>query len=360
MFGNNNQISPKQLGRQTVLTFLGIFMILAPAVVTMRGRSGIISCLLGTALTICFLFYLSCVMESFGEPKKSLGKIFGRLVILLYVVFLTFSGGFLVRLLHGIVGKYLITNVHPWLISGLIIVVSAWGTGWNTQRRARMAEVAYPIVLGGFVLMMILAAAKMPVDNLHMDMNVSLSGIIRGSYQYFALFCAVAVAPFLVNQVKYGGGAGKRLMRSVNIVAIFTLLCLLILDASFGSKGLTYRQIPILDLMSGVKLPGAFLQRFDIMWMFLLLFTLLFAAGSTFFYANYLLERVDMQGSYGHVVLAFIALIIACIEFRGQTILDVYGPALQYAGVPALLFLSLCIPLVGKKGTANVQEVESS
>lgn len=360
MFGINNQISQKQLGRQTVLTFLGVFMILAPMVTTMRGRSGIISCLAGTALTLCFLFYLSCVMESFGEPKKSLGKFFGRLVIFLYVVFLVFLGGFLVRLLNGIVAKYLVTNVHPWLISGLIIIVSAWGTGWNTQRRARMAEVTYPIILGGFVLMMILAAAKMPMDNLHMDMNISMNGILRGSYQYFTLYSAVGVAPFLMSQVKYGGGSGKRLMRSVNIVAIFTLLCLLILDASFGSKGLTYRQIPILDLMSGVKLPGEFLQRFDILWMFLLLFTLLFAVGSSFFYGNYLLERVDMRGSFGHVVLAFFVLIIACMEFRGQTIMDVYRPALQYVGTPALLFLSLCIPLLSKKEGADVQEGETA
>jgi len=347
VFGENERISQRQLGRQAVLVFLGLFVIIAPSVATMRGRLGMISCILGTLLALCYLFYLSRMTGAYRNPEKNLGKVCSKIVACIYSLYLILSGGFIVRLLSEIVKKYLITNIHLWLICGLIVLVAAWGTGWNIQRRARIAEVAYPVIIAGFALLLIFAAVKVPLENLKMSEPLSAASVARGTYQYFAGYSAIAVVPFIMDRVQRSASAGNRLMRSIVIVAVFTLVCLLVLGAAFGSQGIAYRRVPILDVMSGVNLPGEFLQRFDIVWISLLLFVLLFAAGSTFFYANHLLERVQIKKA--HIPLALLVLVIACISYNGQSIVDIYAPALQYVCAPVLLVLSLCMPLMQRR-----------
>lgn len=349
MFSDNGRISQKQLGRQTVLTFLGVMMMLAPANVLMRDRNGVISCLLGTAAIFIYLFFIARLAGAYRNPEKTLGKVGSKIAALIFLVYLILTGGYLVRTLGFVVQEYLLTSVHIWLIMGLIVLASACGTGWNLQRRARIAEKSYPIIIGGFILLLVMAAFQVPEAPKAGDQILSVNSVAQGSYQYFAAFAAVAVIPFILDQVERSAGAGKRLMKNIGSVALFTIAGLLVLQAAFGAKGVAFRKIPILDLMSGVVLPGKFLERFDVIWMSLLIFCFLFSVGSTMFYSNYILEKVNLKKYRVAVTIAVFA--VACAEYNGASIQEVYGAISLYVYTPLLLVLTLCMGLMQRRRT---------
>ena len=47
--------------------------------------------------------------------------------------------------------------------------------------------------------------------------------------------------------------------------------------------------------MSGIRIPGDFLERVDIFWLAAVMFSVLFSLGSVFFYNHELLVRIKME-----------------------------------------------------------------
>lgn len=350
MFGENDRISQRQLGRQSVLLFLGLFVIIMPSIPNMRGRSGVVSCILGTLCAFIYLFFLGRISGAYRNPEKIVGKFLSRVLILLYSIYLIFTAAFVVRVLTEMVSKYLITGTSKWIIAAAIVLVSGWGTGWNLQRRGRIAEISYNFIVGGFVLFLLLAAFQIPSDSLKVVEPLETNTVLRGVWQYFAAFATVAVIPFITERVERSASAGKRLIKSIGIVSLLTIACLLVLQAAFGVRGIAFRELPILDLMSGVNVSGEFLQRIDIIWMSILIFCLLFSAGSLLFYTNHLLEKVNRPNWRG--LVAGIVFLVSCLGYQGMTIIDIYGPALVYICAPVLLVLSLCMALMHKRRNA--------
>ena len=100
--------------------------------------------------------------------------------------------------------------------------------------------------------------------------------------------------------------------------------------------------------MSGIRLPGDFLERVDLFWVAALVFGILFGLGSVFFYSHELLARIRLEKTAlpagGAVVLGALACEKAGIspEFFIEITMEIYGP---------LLFLLLILAgLTGKRG----------
>ena len=63
------------------------------------------------------------------------------------------------------------------------------------------------------------------------------------------------------------------------LVTGILILCLLLLQGSFGIGGYEHRQYPMVEFMAGIRIPGDFLERVDIFWVAAVMFSMLFALG---------------------------------------------------------------------------------
>lgn len=348
MYTDNARISHRQLFRQTLTGLLGVYFLTVPVLPEMRGRQGVLCLLTGAGvyglLCICFIR----IRNTFRDPEGHMGKIGGKAFILLYTSWLWFMGVFLLLVTARITGEFLIEGSPSWAVILLAAFAAYLGSHQGLERRGRMAEASFPILVLILAGMLLLAATQVRPEYLEETGTLSFAGWARGSWQMLYVFLPFAFLPAALGNVKRPADTGKVMWAVLGVITGLLTLTLILLQGSFGLGGYEHEEFPVVRLMSGVRLPGDFLERVDLFWVAALVFSLLFAIGSVFFYSHELLVRIHLEKSApaagGAVVLG--ALICEKLrispEFFLRFTIGFYGPALLL-----LLFLS---GFTGKRG----------
>ena len=348
MYTDNARISHRQLFRQILTGLLGIYFLVVPVLPDMRGRQGVL-CLLTGAWVYGFLcIYFIRIRYFFQDPQRYMGKIWGKVFILLYTSWLWLMGVCLLLMTARITGKYLIEGSPAWAVILLAAFAAYLGSHQGLERRGRMAEVSFPILLLTLAGMLFLAAIQVRPEYLEEMGELTFSGWARGSWQVLYVFLPFAFLPAALGNVKRPAKTGKVMWSALAVITGLLILTLILLQGSFGLGGYEHEEYPAVRLMSGIRLPGDFLERVDLFWVAALVFGILFGLGSVFFYSHELLARIRLEKTAlpagGAVVLGALACEKAGIspEFFIEITMEIYGP---------LLFLLLILAgLTGKRG----------
>ena len=348
MYTDNARISHRQLFRQILTGLLGIYFLVVPVLPDMRGRQGVL-CLLTGAWVYGFLcIYFIRIRYFFQDPQRYMGKIWGKVFILLYTSWLWLMGVCLLLMTARITGKYLIEGSPAWAVILLAAFAAYLGSHQGLERRGRMAEVSFPILLLTLAGMLFLAAIQVRPEYIEEMGELTFSGWARGSWQVLCVFLPFAFLPAALGNVKRPAKTGKVMWSALAVITGLLILTLILLQGSFGLGGYEHEEYPAVRLMSGIRLPGDFLERVDLFWVAALVFGILFGLGSVFFYSHELLARIRLEKTAlpagGAVVLGALACEKAGIapEFFIRITMKLYGP---------LLFLLLLLAgLTGKKG----------
>lgn len=348
MYTDNARISHRQLFRQILTGLLGIYFLVVPVLPDMRGRQGVL-CLLTGAWVYGFLcIYFIRIRYFFQEPQRYMGKIWGKVFILLYTSWLWLMGVCLLLMTARITGKYLIEGSPAWAVILLAAFAAYLGSHQGLERRGRMAEVSFPILLLTLAGMLFLAAIQVRPEYIEEMGELTFSGWARGSWQVLCVFLPFAFLPAALGNVKRPAKTGKVMWSALAVITGLLILTLILLQGSFGLGGYEHEEYPAVRLMSGIRLPGDFLERVDLFWVAALVFGILFGLGSVFFYSHELLARIRLEKTAlpagGAVVLGALACEKAGIspEFFIEITMEIYGP---------LLFLLLILAgLTGKRG----------
>lgn len=350
MYTDNAQISHRQLFRQIITGLLGPCFLVVPVLPGMTGRQGVLCLLTGAAVYGFLCIYFIRIRNFFQNPEKYMGKFLGKIFILLYTSWLWFMGVCLLLITARITGRFLIEGSNSWAVILLAAFAAYLGSHQGLERRGRMAEVSFPIlllILGG---MMILAAIQVRPEYLEEMGELTFAGWARGSWQVLCVFLPFAFLPAALGNVKKPGDTGKVMWRAIGLITGLLILTIILLQGSFGLGGYEHEEYPAIRLMSGIRLPGDFLERVDLFWVGALVFGTLFGLGSVFFYSHELLVRIHLEktalAAGGAVVLGALACEKAGTEpdFFIRITIEIYGP---------LLFLLLLLAgFTGKKGRA--------
>lgn len=350
MYTDNAQISHRQLFRQIITGLLGPCFLVVPVLPGMTGRQGVLCLLTGAAVYGFLCIYFIRIRNFFQNPEKYMGKFLGKIFILLYTSWLWFMGVCLLLITARITGRFLIEGSNSWAVILLAAFAAYLGSHQGLERRGRMAEVSFPIlllILGG---MMILAAIQVRPEYLEEMGELTFAGWARGSWQVLCVFLPFAFLPAALGNVKKPGDTGKVMWRAIGLITGLLILTIILLQGSFGLGGYEHEEYPAIRLMSGIRLPGDFLERVDLFWVGALVFGILFGLGSVFFYSHELLVRIHQEktalAAGGAVVLGALACEKAGTEpdFFIRITIEIYGP---------LLFLLLLLAgFTGKKGRA--------
>ncbi len=313
-FAENNRISHRQLYRQMILTFLAPFLICLPGKNGIQGMTGIAGVLAAVLLLVIYVFVLLRVTSGYSDMVRFFGGFWGRIAGIFFLAYIILTAVYILKILEQIVPRWLILGVPAGWISFLVVVVCSVGTERGIQRRGRMAEVSGGLLLVGILLMMVLCLGQTRVDYLQEMFEterVSGSGVIQSSYLFLCGFSGIGLLPFIMRDVEKRGSAGKTIIASVLTVGGIFAGVLVLLPAVFGWRRLLTETYPILPLLAGADLPGNVLARFDVLWMGFLLYGLLFAMGSLFYYGYQITEKC-------HLGTAGLLIIQAAILFHGQ------------------------------------------
>lgn len=349
-FAENNRISHRQLYRQMILTFLAPFLVCLPGKNGIQGMNGFWGIVLAVAVLILYVFILLRVTSGYSDMVRFLGSFWGRIAGVFFLVYIIFTAVYILKILEQIIPRWLLMGIPSGWISFLVIVVCSIGTEKGIQRRGRMAEISGGLLLAGVLLMMVLCLGQIRVDYLQ-EMaeaeRISGAAVVQGGYLFLCGFSGVGLLPFIMREVVRPGSVGKTIIGAILTVGGILAGVLVLLPAVFGWNRLLTEEYPILPLLAGAALPGNILARFDVLWMGFLLYGLLFALGSLFYYGHQVVEKCHLgTAKYWMAALVFG---LSLLEVSGIAVRTFYRNYLETIFVPGLLFIQVLLLFCGRK-----------
>ncbi len=350
MFADNARISHRQLFRQIVLGVVGIYTLTIPVLPGITGRQGMLCLLTAMGIYLLFFIYFIRIKTVLQSPKRYMGKTFGSIFIFLYMSWLWLLGVYLLLMIARITERFLIEGSVYWVILVLAGIVTYLGSHQGLERRGRMAEVCFPVlafILGGMLCLGILRVKNYYIVEMG---ALTLEGWIKGSYQIFCAFLPFAFLPVALGNVKKPGETGRIMRGALFLVTGVLILCLFLLQGSFGIGGYEHRQYPMVEFMAGIRIPGDFLERVDIFWVAAVMFSMLFAVGGVFFYNHELLVRADMEKAAPFLAIGIVAAALICEKI--EIPINIFWKITGWFYGPLFLVLLLYAGFAGRKKAA--------
>lgn len=353
MFADNARISHRQLFRQIVLGLIGIYTLAIPVFPEVSGRQGILCLLTAMAVYLLFCIYFIRIKTVMQNPRRYMGKILGSIFVFLYMSWLWLMGVYLLLMTARITDRFLIEGSVYWIVIVLAGIVTYLGSHQGLERRGRMAEVCFPVFLFILAGMLCLGILRMKSYYLGELGDLTLHGWLKGSYQVFCAFLPFTFLPVALGNVKKPGETGKVMRGALFLVTGILMLCLLLLQGSFGIGGYEHSRYPMVEFMAGIRIPGDFLERVDIFWVAAVMFSMLFALGGVFFYNHELLVRTDMEKGAPFLATGVVAAALICE--KAQVSPELFWEITGWFYGPLFLLLLIYAGFAGKKKSVFVK-----
>ena len=357
MFADNARISHRQLFRQIVLGLIGIYTLAIPVFPEVSGRQGILCLLTAMAVYLLFCIYFIRIKTVMQNPRRYMGKILGSIFVFLYMSWLWLMGVYLLLMTARITDRFLIEGSVYWIVIVLAGIVTYLGSHQGLERRGRMAEVCFPVFLFILAGMLCLGILRMKSYYLGELGDLTLQGWLKGSYQVFCVFLPFTFLPVALGNVKKPGETGKVMRGALFLVTGILMLCLLLLQGSFGIGGYEHSRYPMVEFMAGIRIPGDFLERVDIFWVAAVMFSMLFALGGVFFYNHELLVRTDMEKGAPFLATGVVAAALICE--KAQVSPELFWKITGWFYGPLFLLLLIYAGFAGKKKSVFVKGAAS-
>ena len=349
-YAENNRISHRQLYRQILLTFLAPFLLCLNGKGGLLGLSGVAGIILAVIFLLLYSFFYLRSTYGYADMIRSFGRcgavIFGGF----FLIYLVMAGAYLLNLIGRIIPVWLIFGIsEKWLLL-FAVFVCACGMEKGLQKRGRMAEVTGGIFLGAILLLLVLCAGQGKAEyitELFREETFSVQTSIQSGYRYLCFFSGISLLPFVMKDVEKRGSAGKTVIWGILTVSGVMICVLILLPAVLGWRRVQSETWPVLSLLAGADLPGNVLARFDVLWMGFLLYGLLFAIGSVFYYGERILTSAHI--GTGKFWLPVVVYVVSVFEADGMTVADLFEKYLARIFVPGLLIILLYLFLRGRQ-----------
>lgn len=304
MFANNEKISKRQVTRLMVMDWLGKFSLLFPVVMTTgagggTGAENAVALLLAVGTAFVYTKILGSVARLVRTDlqtylRERLGTVMAQVTAWSFLICLLLNQAYLARAVGRVSTMFLLPEGSEY-VCGAFFLIAGWITAAGSlQKRARVAECLYPLVL--ILLCLMLGASAWSVQWKYVQQlipkQMDWTEVLKKAIWIFNCLSGMSVSLYQVPHLKDPGCYSKALKRSVLIVGGFQILLFVIMIGAFGEQDFRQMHWPALVLMSNVNMPGGFLQRWDIVFLSVLLLSLFAAAGTGIYYMGMILSEL--------------------------------------------------------------------
>ncbi|WP_395013986.1 GerAB/ArcD/ProY family transporter [Robinsoniella peoriensis] len=319
MFSNNQKISVRQLKRLLVMDWIGKISLLLPRfIVQSSGKDLILSLILGvgiTAVYTCIVCYLSrYITRSFGGyVELRLGRASAFALCLVYWSYMFVNLLYITRVFGAVTRQYMLPELSENIPCILMLLGGFYASMDPKERRGRIAEVLYPFVLIPLLILLVIASFGVQSEYFTYESANFNAVTMKQSFQVFTAFGGVSLILFEAPFIQKSGMRLRTTLKGLMITAIGIGAAILIGIGSFGDQGMKALRWPVVTLMSNVDIPGGFLQRFDILFLALLLMSFFVAASTGIFYLNLIFKEMFKQPEEKHYHFLMLILSIASV-----------------------------------------------
>lgn len=350
MFANNEKVSWIQAQAQMKLSFIGPVLLWGGKKV--QGRMGMFGIVLGMVILGVWIRYLTRQNLLYRNPRFYWGKTMTQGIGWLYEAYLILTGSFLVGKLSELMGTYLVSGMKNWIISGFL-VLTALGMSQSMEARGRYGQVAWPIVMSLLLLFLLLSLTEVKIENMEnmlpsvKSQEKIIKNLVSQTGWVLAIFLGMMVIPFLeVEQERPHGG--------FYFFSFFLGALLIILQGYFGKQGAAGVEYPIVNMMAGIRIPGNFIRRLDVIFLVVVLFGFLFTMNSIFLYCNVIGERMKIP--MGKRTAAILCFVLSNVSVGGWQVKQQYSSLLFQFFLPVFAVLTVCAEIIRRNKYGKEKE----
>ncbi|MDD3794703.1 MAG: GerAB/ArcD/ProY family transporter [Lachnospiraceae bacterium] len=355
MFSDNQKISGRQLKALLLMDWLGKTILLLPGYHRkMNFQTVMLGALAGSLLAAGFLWLVCGVMREakgsyFTYVQERLGKGAAALIYLVYSVYFLTNLILLLAFCGRLAKDNLLPELPLWLLVLLPAATGIYLAGGGLEVRGRVSELLAPVVMGFFLLLLILTVPGIKMAHF-MDGEVPYTGsgtggmafvpgeFLESSFLVLAGFGGIGTLPLALDGIRHRKSFGRQAFRALRGMALVLLAVIFIGFGVFGIQGMERLEWPVISLMSGVKLPGVFLQRWDVLFIALLMISLFLAAGSGIYYAGVIGNAFGVPKWIGRILILVSGFVLFLFPFQWEWLLSWYRKINFFFCVPVMIF----------------------
>lgn len=296
MFSDNDKISARQIKRLLVLDLLAKSCLLLPWFAqASSARDFLVSLIGGLALAALYIYltgYLGGYVDGDfqGFVRERLGGTCAYLLRFFYLLYAFVNLTYLAWMFAEVSGTFLLPESGKHMLAVLFLICGYYGAAKGVEARGRLAEVLYKLILVPLLVMLLFGAFSIDSGYLAPGRASLGSRTLQQSYLVFTAFGGVGMLLFEVPRCSQKNKLKRALLHGAGVVAFGIFAGFVVMIGAFGEEGLRALPWPAVTLMSNVNLPGDFLQRWDAIFLSILLVSLFVAASTGVFYLGFLAE----------------------------------------------------------------------
>lgn len=303
MFSENGRISARQVKYLLVLEWIARLGVLLPFILEGKTLGSVICCIvIGTVLwSIMIRAVLSLVtpgQDFFDTIQQMTGKWIAAVCYFAALLFFLAQASVFLNLSAEMTAVYLLPEVPVPLLAVLPLVAAACMSYGSVEVRGRFCEAFGPAVLGLLTLLLFLSAFGMEAYRQE-ETRVQLQDhLMTGGLEVFACFGGLFL-PILGAHAQDPEHSGRErtsfshaVFCAFLIAAAFAGCLCAVTVGSYGKNGTAVIKFPTVRMMSNVRVPGAFLQRWDILFFALLLVCMTVSIADSLWYVQEIIGRL--------------------------------------------------------------------
>jgi len=363
MFSDNLKISSRQLKRMMVINWIGRMNLIIPGIaLTVAGGSGAVSIIIGIAATLIYALLICHIAKnikvSFHAYLVSrIGKLGSLIIKLVYVLFIMISTVFTIRLLTEIVKQTILPEMNTTIILIIVIATCGYGASGKLEGRARASEAIFGIIMIPLIIMLCLSVSGLKTEYL-MDTSIASGGsILKGAIGVFVVFGEISIlmltAPYVENEERIK----SKVMQAIVITGIGTLGVFIATLGMFGENSMKALKWPIISLMSSVNVPGGFLERWDIIFIMLVIISIFVGISGGIFYVSMMMQEIIRKKQINiYIIPAMIVIFFAAVSFTDYAAAyNFYISIMTYFFVPITVLITIILWILECAGKNSVK-----
>lgn len=361
MFSENHKISSRQLQALLLTDWMGKMLLLFPAA---AGRAGGRSALAGLLAGGLLVLELGCLIlrkrrsrqgSYYGCLKGRLGGLAAGGVYVLGILYFLYHSALMLYLCGRIAVTYLIPEADFRLVTLTAAGLGLYLALGGMEVRGRVSELTAFFVWGLFFLMILLAMTSFRPEQMALD-EKGLKALPFAGCTAAVLpgFGTLGILPVVKEQVEDPENMKKRCGQAVAMTIVLLFFTFLACFGIFGAEGMRRLAWPVISLMSSASLNGVFLQRWDILLIGFLEFSLFLSVGEGVFYGGVLAgelagpKRQKMNRKF--MTAAAAAAWLLCLGMNAYREVLLWGGAVSFlVCAPLLLAAALWMSRGGRR-----------
>jgi spore germination protein KB len=355
----NQKINKRQFMIWVILTSTSTSILVVPGPLVARANqdawiAALLGIIVGLFITTLYnalgnLFENTTIVE---YMQKVLGKYFGTLVSLWFVLFLLLDSSAIL----WVVGNFIAINILPETpieeINILFLIVVIIGSRLGVEVIVRAAEVLFPWVLTVFIILVLLLGIQVKFQNIHPILENGIKPILSGilTYEVFTTLTSVNFLmfyPVCINDAK-GGKKSFLLGTLIGGTIIFTITFLSILV--MGATAVKRNVYPSYELVKKIAL-GNFVERVEALIAMIWIVSIFFKEILCFYGTNLGLAQIFKLKDYKSLTLpvGMIVIVLSLVVYPN----DIYEREFEastwmYYALTSGLFIPTLLLVVGK------------